>query len=70
MRAEYKKDPYVAAVRKDMADVYRNMRKDNPAAARLLRRRYMMAYFELQAWFDNKLYNEGFGGESLNEFFE
>jgi hypothetical protein len=66
-----KRDPWVAAARKDMADVYRAVRKDSPVTARLLKRRYDTAYKELAADFHRRVYETGTGaGEGLAGAFE
>ena len=73
MSPETKRIPRIANARKDMADVYRKVRKDSPRAARLLHQRYKAAYEELAADFDRKVYRTTFGSSSvggLNELFK
>ena len=48
-RQQFHSDPVVAKARKEIADMYRSVRKDNPAMARLLHRRVTQAsnaYYE------------------------
>lgn len=70
MTPELKREPWIARVRKDMADVYRGVRKDSPAMARLLHQRYKAAYEMLSFDFDRRLYNETFGESSLGDLFK
>jgi hypothetical protein len=67
-----KRDPWVAAARKDMADVYRAVRKDSPAFARLLKRRYDAVYKELEVEFHKIVYETGTStvGEDFRDAFE
>jgi hypothetical protein len=48
-------DEKTQRIRKDLADLYRDIRKDNPAMARLLHRRMADAANALSGW----LYRDG-----------
>lgn len=43
-RQKLHREPAVARARKELADTYRQMRRENPAAARLVKRAYDKTY--------------------------
>lgn len=48
-----KSDPFIRRVRSDMAEVYRNVREDKPAIARLLFKREQKCAADLRAYLWN-----------------
>ena len=65
MTPEFKREPWVAEARSNMAEVYRKVRKDSHTMARLLYRRQQAATKALAADLDRQLY---FGGDNNDEF--
>jgi hypothetical protein len=59
MKSEFKRIPEVAASRAEMAEMYRSVRYDNPALARLLYQRVQAAQAEYNKQFHEIVESRG-----------